>query len=255
MDFRAYLTILAVFLLTLLIIQPVLSAANMTDVLSGKNVASVTNYTDDLAKDAANKFYNYGVQSLNQGDYTAAISYFDQALAENTTLMRKTDALLYTYQNKAYSQIQLKRYADAIATLDEGLAVYPTDAMLWNNRGNALEKLGKSQDALIAYDKAVSYDQNYTLAHVNRAILLSQMGRYTEAVAAYSRANETNPFNEDILAGLEAAKKGEAESARTTTTLLVIVLIAVIAIIVWYVRFRKVAEPAKEEKKKKSRKK
>ncbi len=31
---------------------------------------------------------------------------FDQALASNTTMIRQSDALLYTYQGKAYALIQ-----------------------------------------------------------------------------------------------------------------------------------------------------
>ncbi len=255
MDFKKFLIILAVFLSALLIVQPALSAANMTDVLTGKNVASVTNDTADLENDAATKFYNYGEQSLNQGDFGNAVTFFNQALAENRTMLIKTDALLYLYRDKGYAQIQLDMYTDAIATLDEGLASYPTDAMLWNNKGYALERLGKTQDALKSYDTSVSFDRNYTTAHINRGNVLSQMGRYTDAVAAYNQANATDPFNSAAAKGLEAAKKGETESARTTTILLVIILIAVIGIIVWYVKFRKPAEPAPEAKKKKSKKK
>lgn len=241
MDIRKFPTILAVFLVAVLIVQPVFSATTVT--------------SDNLEKDEATVFYNNGDILVVKGDYVNAIALFDKALASNTTMIKKSDALLYLYRDKAYAQIQLEKYSDAVATVDSGLAIYPNDAMLWNNKGKALEKLGKSQDALMAYDKAVSFDQNYTLAHVNRGIILSQMGRYSEAVAAYSKANETNPFNEDILDKLEAAKKGEAESTRTMTILIVIILIAAIGIVVWYVKFRKPAEPAPEKKKKKSEKK
>ncbi len=255
MDFRKYLIILTVFLLAGLAVQPALSADNLTDVLSGKNVASVTNYTEDLTKDTANQFYNYGAQSLNQGDYIAAIKYFDQALAGNTTMMKKTDALLYTYQNKAYSQIQLKQYNEAIATLDAGLAVYPKDPMLWNNRGYALSLQGKQQDALKAYETAISFDRNYTKAYINQGDTLSQMGKYSDAVAAYNRANETDPFNIAAYDGLQIAKKGEAGSSQTSMILMIVVLIAAAAVVVWYIKFRKPAEPAQDGKKKRSGKK
>lgn len=242
MDFRQFPAILAFLLLTVLIVQPVVSA-------------NITMTSDNLDRDAATGLYNSGDILLNKGDYENAIKLFDQALAANTTMLKKTDAILYLYRDKAYAQIQLGMYNDAITTLDEGLALYPNDYMLWNNKGKALEKLGKNQDALTAYDKAVSFNQNYTLAYVNRGIILSQMGRYSEAVVAYSKANETNPFNIDILAGLEAAKKGESKSNLTTTIVLAVVLIAAISIVVWYVKFRKPAEPVPKERKTKSKKK
>jgi tetratricopeptide (TPR) repeat protein len=255
MDFRKFPTILAILLLTVLVVPPVLSADNLADILSAPTVANVTNTTSDLNKDNATISYNRGAVLLNNGDYENAIRSFDQALASNTTIIRKTDAHLYTFQNKAYAQIQLGKYTDAIATLDEGLAYYPKDAMLWNNKGYALYRLGKTQDALAAYDKSVSFDSNYTIAHINRGDVLSQMGMYSEAVAAYTRANETDPFNIAASDGLSAAKKGESESTRTMTILIIIVIVAAIGIVVWYVKFRKPSTPAPEEKKAKSKKK
>ena len=242
MSFRKFLTILAILFLTVLIVQPVLSA-NYT----------VTSY--DLEKDAATGLYNSGETLVVKGDYENAIMLFDLALASNTTMLNKTDAILYLYRDKAYAQIQLERYTDAIATVDTGLALYPSDAMLWNNKGYALNRLGKTQDALTAYDKSVSFDRNYTTAYINRGDVLSQMGRYTEASEAYIRANETDPFNVAAAEGLEAAKKGGSESSLNMAILLAIVLIVAAGIVVWYVKFRKPAEPEPEERRTKSQKK
>ena len=247
MDFKKFLIILAVFLSALLIVQPVVSEGNVTRV--------VTNYTADLENDTATKFFNYGEQSLNQGDFGNAIAFFDQALAGNTTMLKKTDAHLYLYRDKGYAQIQLGKYTDAIATLDEGLASFPTDAMLWNNKGFALSGLGKNQEALAAYDQAISIDGNYTNALLNRANLLNKMGRYSEAVSAFTRANETDPFNINASDGLIAARKGEAGSGQTTTLLLMVFVVVAAGIAIWYVKFRKPSEPAPEEKKKRSKKK
>lgn len=259
MNYGRYLSILAIFLMVGLVVQPALSVEDLTDVVTGnpaENVTRiVTNYTADLEGDAANKYYNYGVQSLHVGDHINAIKYFDQALAENTTMIKKTDAILYLYQNKAYSLIQLERYNEAVTTVDAGLVLYPKDPMLWNNRGYALSLLGKPQDALRSYDTAISFDRNYTNAYINRGNLLSKMGKYSDAVDAYTRANETDPFNIAASDGLEAAKIGEAGSNRTMTIVLVIVLIAAAGIVIWYVRFRKPGEPAPEGKKKKAGKK
>jgi tetratricopeptide (TPR) repeat protein len=259
MNFRKYLIILAVFLVTVLVVHPVLSVGNLTDVVTGPATGNVTktviNYTADLEKDTANNFYNYGVQSINLGDYNHAITYFDQALAENTSMMKKTDALLYLYQGKAYALIKVERYNDAITTADEGLALYPGDAILWNNKGWALQNLRKNQEALAAYNKAVSLDGNYTNALLNQANLLNLMGKYPEAAAAFTRANGTDPFNINASDGLEAAKKSEAASSQNMIIILVVVLVAAAGIAVWYIKFRKPAVPAPEEKKTKSKKK
>jgi tetratricopeptide (TPR) repeat protein len=259
MNFRKYLTILAIFLLAVLAVQPALAVNNLTDVVVGPATGNVTktvvNYTADLEKDAATKLFNYGQQSVILGDFTNAISYYDKALAENQTMLIKTDAILYLYQGKAYSLIQLEKYNDAITTADKGLALYPKDAMLWNNRGYALYRLGKTQEALASYNSAISHDGNYTNAYINKGNVLSDMGKYSEAVAAYKQANATDPFNIAAFDGLEAAKKNEGASSQTTTIILVVILIAAAGIVVWYVKFRKPSEPAPEEMKKRSKKK
>ena len=253
MNFRKYLIILAILLLTVLIVPPVLSADNMALFLNSSNVTNVTSY--HLENDTATGLYNSGDVLVVKGDYENAIMLFDRALASNTTMLKKTDAILYLYRDKAYAQIQLGNYTDAIATVDAGLALYPSDAMLWNNKGYALSRLGKAQDALAAYDKSVSFDRNYTTAYINQGDILSQMGSYTEAVAAYTKANETDPFNIAAADGLAAAKKGESQSFPTMTILIVIVLIAAAGVVIWYVKFRKPAEPAPEEKREKIKKK
>jgi tetratricopeptide (TPR) repeat protein len=246
MHFRRSVAILAIVLLAVLVVQPALSAENVTKI--------VTNHTEELEKDQGTIFYNYGAQSLNLGDFDSAIRYFDQALAENTSMLKKTDALLYLYQNKAYVLIQQGKYADAVSTVDAGLAQYPRDPKLWNNKGYASYNLGKQQEALQAYDTALSFDGNYTNALLNKGTTLMKMGRYAEAVAAFTRADETDPGNVAAAEGLAVAKQGDAESSRTMTIVLVVALIAAIGIVVWYVKFRKPAEPAPEEKKKSKKK-
>ena len=264
MDFRKLPTILAILLLSVLIVLPVLSADttnvtltpdNSTNVTLTSDNRTLTMTSDNLERDVATGHYNSAEELLVKGDYANAITLYDQALASNTTMLKKTDAILYLYRDEAYAQIQLGNYSDAIATSDAGLVLYPSDAMLWNNKGFALSLLGKTQDALTAYDKSVSFDGNYTTAYINRGNVLSQMGRYTEAIAAYSRANETDPFNLAAADGLAAAKKSESESTGNMIILLVIVLIAAAGVVVWYVKFRKPANPAPEEKKDKTKKK
>jgi tetratricopeptide (TPR) repeat protein len=274
MNFRRNLVIMAVILLAALVVQPALSADNLTGLSTGDITSVVTNHTaenvtktivvnqtSDLEKDAATSYFNSAQRMLaacapkNTCDYNNIIQIYDQALALNTTMLKKTDGILYLYQGKAFAQIQLGKNTDAVASADAGLALYPKDAILWNNKGLALQNLKRDQDALGAYEKAVSLDGNYTNALINQGNLLSGMEKYPEAVAAYTRANETDPFNIAASDGLEAAKKGESAASQTMTIIMVIALVAAVGIVVWYVKFRKPDEPAPEEKKKKSKKK
>jgi len=234
MKFRQFIHILAIIALIACFVPPVLAA-------------------DEAPKDEATTNYNYAELALNTNDYVGAIALFDKALASNTSMIKMSDALLYTYRDKGYAQIQLKKYDDAIQTFDLGLSLYPKDKMLWNNKGYANYNLGKYQDALAAYNNAINFEKNYTIALINKGDTLSKMGDYQAAVDTYKKALETDPGNRDATTGLAAAEKAATTALPTTTIAIAIVIIIVAVGAVWYFKFRK-PEVKPEEKKSKEKK-
>lgn len=185
--------------------------------------------------DAATQYYNTGTQLLSGGDYAGAIQQYDMALASNTSMIKVSDALLYTYQNKAYALIQLGNYTDAIVTLNTGLAEYPKDTLLWNNKGYAQYSLGNYKDAVDSYNQALAIDGNYTGALINKGDALAKMENFQDAAVAYQAALTTNPNDKDTAAKLAAAQKSAASSTQTTLVVLVVILIVVAAGVAYYV--------------------
>lgn len=185
--------------------------------------------------DNATTYYNYAESALANGNYTLAIGLYDQALASNTTMIRLNDALLYTYRDKAYAQIQLGNYSEAIVTLDTGLAEYPNDEMLWNNKGYAQYELGQYSNAVASYDKAISIDGNYTTALINKGDVHMKLGNTNDAVASYKAALASDPGNSVATTKLtEAQSLASAEQSQVLMILAVIVIIAII-VVAWYV--------------------
>jgi tetratricopeptide (TPR) repeat protein len=236
MKIRHIVSILAILLLIGGFVVPVAAEENQTP-------------------DAGTAFYNAGIKLLNSKEYDRAIVLFDQALASDTTMIRESDALLYTYQGKSYALIQLNRYEDAVQTLDEGLKIYPKDFMLWNNKGYALYNLGKYADALKSYDTALSIDQNYTPSLVNKGDTLYKMGRFTDAVDAYSKANVTDPGNTKAMEGLEKAQEAAKSEIPLTLIASIVIVVIVAGGVFYYLKLRKPAEEKSTEKKPKGKKK
>ena len=199
MKIGQFIHVLAILLLIIGFVQPTMAAGNETG-------------------DAGTAFYNAGVSLLESKEYARAIAAFDQALASDTTMIRLSDALLYTYQNKGYALIQLNNYTAAIQTIDQGLAIYENDEKLWYNKGFALFKLGNYQDALTAYDKVLQINNQSVPALNNKGDTYFQMGRYQDAVDSYLRANEKDPGNSYASAGLEKAQRALAAATPPTTT-------------------------------------
>jgi tetratricopeptide (TPR) repeat protein len=210
---------------------------------------------ENQTPDAGTTFYNAAIKLLNSNEYERAVALFDQALASDTTMIRQSDALLYTYQGKSYALIQLNKYEDAVQTLDEALKTYPNDSILWNNKGYALYNLEKYEDALKSYDMALSIDQNYTQSLVNRGDTLYKMGRFSDAVDAYYKANVTDPGNKKAMEGLEKSQEAARSEIPTTTIAIIIILVIVAGGVIYYLKFRKPSEENPSEKKTKGKKK
>jgi tetratricopeptide (TPR) repeat protein len=236
MKIRHIVHILSILLLIGVFVAPVAAEENQTP-------------------DAGTTFYNAGIKLLNSNEYDRAIALFDQALASDTTMIRQSDALLYTYQGKSYALIQLNRYEDAVQTLDEALKIYPKDFMLWNNKGYALYNLGKYGDALTSYDLALSIEQNYTPSLINKGDTLYKMGRFTDAVDAYNKANVTDPGNMKAMEGLEKAQEAAKSEIPLTSIAIIVILVIIAGGIIYYMKFRKPAEEKPTEKKPKGKKK
>jgi len=232
MKIRQCIHILAVLLLITVFVLPVMAAENET-------------------QDAATAAYNRGEYLLQSKEYARAIVAFDQALASNTTMIRWSDGLLYTYRDKGYALIQLNNYTEAIKTLDQGLAIYENDEILWYNKGFALFKLGNYQDAINAYDKVLRINNASIQALNNKGDTYFQMGRYQEAVDSYKRANAIEPNDSYSITGLAKAQSAaEGATANQTQGIIIgLILIVVAGGLIYYLKFRKPAEGKKGEEK------
>ena len=83
--------------------------------------------------------------------------------------------------------------AAALDCIDQAIALDPRHAPLHNERGNALQALGRLNDALASYDGAVTLAPGYADALNNRGNLLQSLGRYAEAVESYDAAIAAGP--------------------------------------------------------------
>ncbi|WP_292424820.1 tetratricopeptide repeat protein [Methanoregula sp.] len=198
-----------------------------------------------ITHDAATDYYNAAVQLTANGDYAGAIALYDKALSSNTTMMNRTDALLYTFQGKSYAQIQLGNYTDVIVTVDTGLEKFPTDPMLWNNKGYAQYSLGKYADAVTSYDRALASDGNNTLALSNKGDALVKLGNYQDAIMTYKAALENDPDNNATATKLADAEKAAASTLPVTLIVLVVVVIIAAAGVTYYVT-RKIRDSSKK---------
>jgi len=85
----------------------------------------------------------------------------------------------------------------------------------WNNKGNALQMLGRFEEALMCFDQALELDADWELAWANRGLCLRRLGRLEEAIQSYARALSLKPNDAIVWSNKGAAllKLGRSQEA------------------------------------------
>jgi tetratricopeptide (TPR) repeat protein len=86
-----------------------------------------------------------------------------------------------------------KEYEAAISSYDQALKIKPELHQAWNNRGNALDDLGRIEEAISSYDQALKIKPDKHEAWYNRGIALRNLGRIEEAISSYDQALKIKP--------------------------------------------------------------
>ena len=95
--------------------------------------------------------------------------------------------------NKGFALNELGRHGEAIRCCDRALEIDPESAIAWHNKGVALRNLGRHGEAIQCYDRALEIDPKNGSAWNNKGVVLGNLGRYGEAIQCYDRALEIDP--------------------------------------------------------------
>lgn len=109
----------------------------------------------------ADDLYTKGINLMQQGNYSEAIGYFDNAFK----LKPSSDAILY---EKGRALRKLGHPQEAIKCYDTALATNPREVGLWFNKGNALRDMARWEEAINCYDKALEIKPDFFGAQLNK---------------------------------------------------------------------------------------
>jgi len=77
---------------------------------------------------------------------------------------------------------------EAIRCFEKGLAIYPSAAQIWTNKGAALMALNRAQEAVACFDRALALSPGDSSAWNNKGIALMSLGQREEGAACLLKA-------------------------------------------------------------------
>ena len=89
---------------------------------------------------------------------------------------------------KGQTLLNLERYDEAQACLDEAIAADPNNAEAFVKKGTILERLGKIDEAIDQYDRAITLNGSLTTAYLCKGSIYNRLERYGEALECYEQA-------------------------------------------------------------------
>jgi predicted O-linked N-acetylglucosamine transferase (SPINDLY family) len=107
--------------------------------------------------------------------------------------------------------------AKAADLIGRAIAVDPSNAAAYNNRGRALSELRRWEEALDHYGRAATLQAGYAEPHCNSGNVLKDLGRWEDALRSYDRCLALDPGHVDACCGrgiaLMALKRHDAAVA------------------------------------------
>lgn len=127
------------------------------------------------------------------------------ALETNARIIERDMAAPAAWADKAISLIALKRYDEALVSLDRALALKSDHVNALNNRGVVLMQLGRHAESLASLDRALTLQPGFVDAIGNRGLALLGLQRTREAVENYRGGLKLHPASNTLLSNLGIA--------------------------------------------------
>ena len=155
-------------------------------IAAGSPAVSAEDLTVDAIAVEKIDLYNLAVDEAGAGNYTAAMTYIDAALAidGNFTLAWVTKAGISSAQGD---------YAGALTAAETAIVLNPEQTEAWVVGADALLNLGRYEDAVEAADRAISLDPEMIESYIIQGMAYGRMGEYEKEIEVSEIALEVNP--------------------------------------------------------------
>jgi tetratricopeptide (TPR) repeat protein len=157
--------------------------------LAIKVVTPVLNYPlkkDYTKDDRANLFYQRGLAYAAKLDYKSAV-------ADQEETIRQTPLHLGAHIKRAEALEAMGQTKQALAALDDSVAKFPNEVLVFNERGKLRRTTGDLEGAIDDFSHCLSIDSKFLVGYLNRGLCLAEQNNPQAAEGEYSEALKLNP--------------------------------------------------------------
>ncbi|MHB9117883.1 MAG: tetratricopeptide repeat protein [Burkholderiales bacterium] len=137
----------------------------------------------------AKALYNQGALYMQEGRNDEALKQFTDMISRGVGVNKNV------YGMRAVIYLKQGKTKEALADLNQAIALDPNYYDAYMNRGTANGMLGHVKEALTDFDQAITLNPNSADAHVNRGIILINQGHAKEALLDADNAITVAPEN------------------------------------------------------------
>lgn len=135
-------------------------------------------------------------QSVLNG-FTVIILFFLINFLFSPAAIAVNDETSNNWLNKSIDFYIKRNYDLALMAIDKSIELNPNNAILMNNKGIILNKLGRYDEALEFFNKAIIINPFDSKSWYNRGINQEMLSQPSEAVGSYTTATLLDPGNEN----------------------------------------------------------
>lgn len=151
-------------------------------------------YSQALSEyDQALKIRNLAKPHYGIGRVYSAQSKYDQAVNEYRSAIRIDSGLVYAYNSMGIAYMNLKQYNDAVTAFKKAASLYENYSDAWANLGEADYNLKQYPDALKALEMALTLKGDHPRAYTTLGLTYEATGDKQKAIEAYEQAISVAP--------------------------------------------------------------
>ena len=159
-------------------------------------------------EEKANLLYQRAMSHVSLRDFDAAIADYERAIQSQRTHLGAYVALADAYDTAG-------KHEEALSAFGKAIDAFPSNPLVYNNRGMYLERQGKRDEALVDFTRALELDDKYSYAYTNRGYALMQLGDPQAAESDFTaslKLDENQPMVYS-LRGSSLLDQGKLEEA------------------------------------------